>query len=800
MEANRELRITSGIALISAGSLVYEIALTRLLAVQQFHHFAFLVVSLAVLGMAASGVTLSGREGSIRLHRVSAAYGLTTIAAYLVINLLPFDSFSIAWDARQVWILLLYFLAAGVPFLFAGRVVGAALVRSGEGAFRPYAASLAGSALGCLIAPLILALGGVEAALGLAAVLGFLASFVFAAAARPRAAALLLAALSLTAFTRLPAWLRLSLSPYKPLQVAMLSLDAEVTLSRWSATSRVDVIESSGIHVTPGLALSLDVDLPEQAGLFLDGEGPMPVTRAAARTPATCGLAERMPGSLGYLLRPQAYALIIEPGAGLNTLLAFSMGAAHVVQPTDDPLVKEVMLEDYREYSHGLFADPALEISTRTSRGTLSEERGPFDVIEFALSEGFRPVTSGAFSLTEDFSMTVEAIQQAWDQLEQDGLLVITRWIHTPPSESARAWSTVLAALRARGVTSTGEHVLAYRGMRTATIIASRRPFSPAELATARAFLIHNRFDPIYLPGLRAEELNRFNRLPEPVYHQLYAALLESYDRTVQEYDFRLEAPSDDRPYFSHFFRWSQTPQVLASLGRIWQPFGGSGYFVLLALLLLMLILATALTLLPAALLRRKPGARPPSGALAYFAALGLGYLAVEIPLIQAFGLLLDRPMTSLVTVLFTLLLTSGVGSFLSPRIRLRTALWILAVLLLVDLILLLPFTHWALPLSLPARIMLASLFMLPTGVLMGVPFAAGLAMLERRAPGWIPWAWAVNGALSGVSGVTAALISLDAGFRATLFAGLCAYALAAVLSSHLSSGGLSGDLARKGG
>ncbi|MEJ2011347.1 MAG: hypothetical protein P8X64_03865 [Anaerolineales bacterium] len=780
MVEKQEWRLISGIILISAGCLMYEIALTRLLAVQQFHHFAFLVVSLAVLGFAASGVMLSSRRFTVAQHWLAVVYAAVTVIAYLILNLLPFDSYSIAWDSKQIWILLLYFFAAGLPFMFAGWAVGIALVRAGEQAYRPYAANLIGSAGGCVLAPVMISLGGAEAAVGTAAALGLLAGSAFAANRRVSPMLCVAALICAFAFLQPPPWLQLQLSPYKPLQIAKLMQGAQVTQVRRSASTRLDVVEGAAIHVFPGLALTTDVELPHQLGLFLDGEGPLPVTQADPGDAETIKLAGHMPGDIAYRLRPHADVLILEPGAGLPALMAISSGAAHIVYPTDEPLVLEALLDDYQDISSGLLSDLAVRISPRTSRGTLSLADGSFDIVEFALSDGFRPVTSGAFSLTEDYVLTVEAIQDAWDRLEDGGLLVITRWIHTPPSESARVWSTVLKALHERGVTSLETRLAAFRGMRTATILAAKQPFSTAELDLVREFLHQNRFDPLYLPDLRTEELNRFNRLPEPVYHELFVDLLQDYDRTLRDYDFQLRPVNDMRPYFAHFFRWGQTPQILASLGRFWQPFGGSGYLVLLILLILMVVLASILTLVPAILMgRRGMIGRPSFAAIAYFAALGVGYLAVEVPLLQSFGLLLDRPAISIPVVLFTLLLASGVGSVLSPRIPLKTALALLAGILIIDVALLSPFIHWAMKFELPVRLFFGAVFMLPAGFLMGVPFAAGLARLERGAQGWIPWAWAVNGAFSGVSGVAAAMISLDLGFQATLMAGACAYTLA---------------------
>ena len=781
-------RYSLGLMLISAGSLVYEISLTRIFAVQQFHNFAFLVVGLAVMGFAVSGLLITLRPSSPPPSHLALGYSASVLLAYLVINLLPFDSYSIAWDKQQAWILLLYFLASGGPFLFTGWAVGAALANAEGESHRLYAASMIGSGAGCLAALMGMQwLGGVGA-IGLSIALGLFAAAVFTARLPARIIFLVLGSLGLLLFSSAPPMLSLQLSPYKPLSTIELVTDAERTYTRWSASSRVDVVESGSFHVFPGLSLNASGELPDQAGLFVDGEGPQPITNLSPDDPASQKLATHMPAALAYALRPTGDVLILNPGAGLSPLLALAMGAEHVTVPTNQPLVRDVLENTYLEFSQGLYNHPRLTVNPRSGRGLLSHTGQRYTVIEYALSDSFHPVTSGAFSLSEDYLLTKESVIHAWNRLTDDGLLVITRWVETPPSESARAWSTLTAAVRETGANAVPSHLIAYRGMRTATMIASRRPFTDDELAEVRKFLQQNGFDPLILPDLKAGEVNRFNVLPEPVYHRLYTNLLLNHEETIRDYPFDLTPPTDTQPYFFHFFRWRQTADVLATLGKFWQPFGGSGYFVLVGLLVFMLLLAIPLTIAPLYILRRRSAAAiPRTTMLLYFGSLGAGYLLIEIPLIQSMGLALDQPALALATVLFVLLLASGLGSLLSPRIALRRALFLLILTIFVVTLILPAFMQWILPLPLYVRIALSIILLFALGFLMGIPFISGLAYLEINTPHLIPWAWAINGALSGVSGVVAAMISLSMGFQATLFAGGMVYLVAWLVSARFS-------------
>lgn len=781
MEANSKIfafdRITLGIGLISAGMLTFEVGLTRLFAIQQFHHFAFVVVSLAVMGFAASGLLLSLRQRPAPLPLLTFAFTLSIAISYLLINYLPFDSYSIAWDFDQVWILLLYFSVAGMPFLFSGWVVGACMAAAGAEAHRPYAANLAGSACGVPLTLLTISFFGEESAITLAISLGLLATIAYSVDKKIQVLLAMVSLLIVFGFS-IPPFLELRLSPYKPLSITAHAPDAQITVSTSSAAARLDIVESDSIHILPGLSLNAPILPPLQAGLFIDGDGPVPINALSPESTQAEDIAAHMPSALAYDLRPDTHVLILTPGAGLDLVVALASNTRAVTTAIDEPLVRDVLKNEYAGFSQQLLFHPRLSVYSGTSRSILRKADRRYDVIYYALSQGFRPVTSGAFSLSENYDFTTESFRDAYQRLTENGLLVITRWLGTPASESARAWSTLLGALREQDSDDLPKRLIAYRGMRTATIIAARKPFLQAELESVRSFLERNGFDPIYLPDLQPWELNRFNHLPEDIYYEIYLALLESPQITIKEYEFNLQPATDDRPFFYHFFRWRQTPEVLASLGMTWQPFGGSGYLVLLALLALMLVLALPMIILPAWITRRRKLRHTLSAnrAMLYFACLGAGYLLVEIPLIQRLALPLERPAFALAITLFTLLLSSGLGSFLSPRFLLHRSLIVLVGVLILTNIALPIIIPFSLTWPLGVRVILFVAALIPCGLLMGIPFASGLRILHESSPGSTPWAWAVNGAISGLSGVGAAMISLDAGFSVTFYVGVMAY------------------------
>src|SRR3990172_8729107 len=240
-----------GLALVSAAALVFEIGLSRLFAIQQFHHFAFVVVSLAMMGSAASGILLAARPRAPSVPALAGGLAASVLVAYLILNFLPFDSYSLAWDGRQVLLLGIYFLAAGTPFLFAGWVGGACLASAGPQAHRPYAASLIGASFGSLAAMLALAWIPPEGLVFLAAALALAGAAALATRRVVRLIHLLAALIAIALALRLPSFLTLRLSPYKPLVVAGLAPDARRTLTLYSAASRLDVLENPLVPPPP---------------------------------------------------------------------------------------------------------------------------------------------------------------------------------------------------------------------------------------------------------------------------------------------------------------------------------------------------------------------------------------------------------------------------------------------------------------------------------------------------------------------------------------------------------------------
>lgn len=785
-----------GIGLSSAGVLIFEIVLSRVFAVTQFNHFVFVTVSLALLGFGASGSLLTvfpelGQGGPRRWTILAAAQSVSTMVAYLLVNRFPFDSFSIAWDTSQVGILAFNYLALALPFLTGGLVIGVLLTGVDQHppipSHRVYAYSLIGSGLGCVAALAGLRWLEGEGMVAVAALSSLAAALVFASITPARSmvvAATLtgLGVLLALAAVAPPGPLRLELSEYKELSAVLRIPETEIRSTRWNAASRVDHITSPAIRSLPGLSYTYPGNPPPQDGLTFDGDDLSPIPLVA---PSEAEFAPYMLSSLAYELRPRAEAAVLEPRGGLEVLIALA-GTTESVTAVEP---NELAIRAVGETDHDVYSHARVQTVVEEPRVYMERTGDRFDVIDLALTSPYRPVTSGAYSLAEDYLLTREAFGRYLDRLHPNGILAVTRWLQIPPSEESRLLATVAAAVRDRGADPV-ESIMALRGYATVLVLAAPDGFSPDDFATIRSFAEERRFDLIASPGLTPEAANIFNRLPEDDYYPLARSLLATADPAgvYAGQAFDIAPPTDDHPFFGHFFKWSQTSTVLDTLGTTWQPFGGAGYFVVVAVLVLATVAALVLIIAPLALARlRTRGSAPEAPGprlwtFAYFGLLGLAFLFVEIPIIQQYILLIGQPTTSFAVVLFALLIASGIGSMVSPRIPWRLAAFAVTLAAASYPFLLPVITTASLPAPLPMRMLVGAVVLMPIGFLMGTMFPNGIALLERRSARLIPWAWGVNGVCSVISAVTAALLALSFGFRFVILVGAACYGVCALL------------------
>jgi len=794
MQVGRPQRVPwLAVGLLSATALAYEILLTRLFSLLHWHHLVGMIISLALLGYGASGTFLALIQRHLQRHfRVlfianALLFALASVVAFELARRLPLNPLELPWDARQMLYLVAVYSLAALPFFGVANCIGLALWRYRARNHQVYAVDLAGAGLGAIAIVLILHWLFPGTALALVAVLGGLAALIGAWELQLRGRPLLRLGASLVLLggvvyaTSEP---QINGAEYKDLARSLSVAGAHKETEVADALGVISVVRNEQVPLrhAPGLSLAAGVFPTSQRALFIDGDGAGAIT--ANPHPSPPPFLAALPSALPYQLLERPAVLVLGSGGGDAVLQALGGEARHVTAVEAHAPLAELLQDAYREFNGELFGNPRVELVNADPRAFVESTHTHFDLIQMDLLGGGG--IGGLQAQDEAYEYTLEAFSAYLSRLSPNGLLSITRWLQLPPRESLRLVATAHLALQQAGVKNPARHLVLLRSWRTFTLLVSRQPLSAPAIAAVRGFSRRHGFDPVWFPGIRSDEINRYHRLEQAQFHEGVRALLGPRAQAfIDAYPFRIEPVSDDRPYFHRFSRASTVPDLLSlpagsGFGQIdW------GYGFLVATLLQAIALALLLIILPLFLAR---GRQAPRGmrwrTLGYFALLGMAFLFVEIAFIQRFRLFLGHPLYATAVVLAGFLVFAGVGSWLSRRrpgpLR-RRLLAAVAVILVVSLnyLWLLPGLFAALmewPVLLKAAVSL--LLIAPLAVPMGMPFPLGLAQLDRQAAGLLPWAWGINGSFSVVSAVAASLIAMELGFSGLVIISVGLYAL----------------------
>lgn len=573
------------------------------------------------------------------------------------------------------------------------------------------------------------------------------------------------------------AWLPLKPLEYKDLAQTLKVMGARVVAERSGPLGVITVVESPQVpfRQVPGLSLAAAQEPPEQLGVFVDGDGPMPIVRHTG-DPAPLADLDGLTWALPYHLLTQPSVLVLGAGGGETVLQALYHRARSVDAVEVNPQFVELIEEPLAGFSGRPYKQPGVRVHIAEARAFVAGSRERYDLIQLALVDTFGASAAGLTALAESYLYTVEAVGAYLDRLAPGGLLALTRWVDLPPRDLVKLAATAIAALEARGVTDPGGHLVLIRSRRTGTLLVSQAPLSPAQIERLRAFCRSHGFDVDWYPGMPAEEANRYNQLDRSYFHEALSALLGAQRQAfVERYKYRIAPASDDRPFHFHFFRWESLPEWL----RLRECGGVSlmewGYSVLVATLLQATVPGVALILLPLVLAGQRLPQRGRGAVLGYFALLGLAFMFVEIAFIQRFMLFLGHPLYAVAVVLAGFLLFAGLGSRLAGRLAWEARRIVLGAALVITG-LALAYLPWLPPifntlagLSDAGRIGVSLALIAPLALAMGMPFPLGLRQLANAAPAFIPWACGINACVSVVAAVLATWLAMHLGFSAVV-------------------------------
>lgn len=770
-----ERGLPAALFLVALTTMMFEVLLTRVFSLTLWYHFAFMAISLAMLGMTLGALLVFLRPQAWPQATLARAMGrcaqlfALSMTAVILLHSVMYVPNPTAYPLP----LALTFAAATLPFVFAGIFVCLALTRFPRRIGKLYAVDLAGAALGCLAVIAALHwLDGVGAVIGCAALAALAGVFLLRGVEQGLAALVTLALAGTTA------WSAIHLAHYDlaafPIHYVKGTERHEIEYERWNSFSRIAVMKPAGWDVP---AWSLSSAFP----------GPLEVPSRQLWIDSGAGMSLiAFDGDLGKLevlrwdlvnfvhhLRRDARIAIVGSGGGRDILAAKVFGQKQVLAIEINADILDVVNGRFGDYTGHLDRDPMVRLANDEARSYLAREKQRFDIVQITFIDTWAATAAGAYTLTENALYTVEGWSTFLDRLEDDGLLAVSRGINP---ELDRLVALGRAALQARGVAEPERHMVLVsnrHGARKGSygpmgiLLVRKTPFPAQELAAVRRVAAQMRFDVDLEPGGARTPLLRALATGRG---------MEELARAPFDYS----APTDDRPFFFNLQRIASWEPARSGLLNA-QP-----AMLVVDLLIGVSVLAALCIALPLAF-ARAAFSRADLPLLSFFAAIGAGFMLIEISMLQRLIVFLGHPVYSLSVILFVLLLASGIGSRLSARVaddRLRTTgTGLLAVLTAVVALAGLasaPLMGAFQSSETPLRIALCAGLLAAMGLFMGMAFPLGMRLAVAVRPQLAPWLWGVNGAVSVVASVLAVVIAMGSGISSAFWTGVAAYLVAA--------------------
>jgi spermidine synthase len=819
----------------SAAVIAYEVAVMRTFAVGSWSNFGSLVISIALLGIGLAGTLLTLfnhrlRQHAARLLKVTAILlGPALAGSYIAAQQVPFNPVMIGVDATQfVWVGLYYVIYA-VPFFIGAVFIGTIFVDLQQRVHQVYFWNMLGSGFGGALILGLMYLLPPERLIGPLILLTTIVALLCLIEPDPQTDRLqvpivpsfLMILMTLATIGLIVVDGQINVSDFKPISYARQYPDAKLVYHSWGPTGEYSVYQSSYFHFAPGLSdnASLNIQsMPQNAflGLYIDGQGPIAVMRALK--PAEQAYFDYLPMTAPYLLlrEPDVLFLRLDGGLGMANALTHQAQTISAVEP--DPTLIDILKNDpfIRQFNGNLLNNRRVTIYNTEPRAFTASTQKRFDLVEIGLVDSVGLSQTGGYPLNENYLYTTEGIESYLGTLKPDGILAITVWNRLdPPRNVPKLLTTVVEALNGRGVKDPGRHLFVFDSLlSTATILVKNSEFTQADRQTLLQYLTKTSFEPCYyagmpnlgkdFPAILQAYQDRFTLPPAATdssdatatatagpsleftprdfyYYTIDWLLSGKANLLYSQYLFNILPVTDNRPYYTGYVKPSTLPLVLNNINDLSEEWG---YILEVGTVLLSAVFGAFVILVPLVGRWRNlySSDKVTARVIVYYAALGIGYIAVEIFLIQRLVFFLANPIFASTAVLTAMLSISGfgalvAGSYRGDRRRLISFAVMGIVLTMIGYIVLLPAVTGALlgwPLSL--KLLISVIIVAPGAFFLGIPFPTGLQELTKHKSGLLPWAWGINGAFSVVGASLAHLVSISWGFPAVLIGVIILY------------------------
>ena len=786
-------RLTVSITLLSVALIAFQLSLIQILSIVQWYHFAYMVISIALMGFGSAGTFISLfrkfllKKADTLLPVFIILSGILMAISVLLAQseFIRFDSYRLFVERIHIWKLAITYFVLFLPFFFGATAIGMIFIKYVKKIGRLYSANMIGSGLGSLTAIGIMWFISPQNLPPFISVFALLAGIIIVPKSLRKSFTMIVfiffTILSYLYFNPV----ELHLSEYKDLSKALNNPNTRILKEKNSPYGLIDVVSSPYIRYAPGLSIKYPGIISPSIGAFDNGNWAGPITMAKKDSIKHFHFyTEYLP----YLIRDRHTVLILNSGTGRQIRFAIDNNADLIDAVEPNKALVNLISNEFVAETDSLFNNRIVRPKNISPRTFLLQTHSKYDLVTLPVTGSFGG-SSGLFSLQEQYLYTKESFSDMFSLLSVNGSICVSTWIDYPYRNSLKILSTISEVLSERHIINPKEYIVAIKNWNTITFLIKNNPLTEFDTHKILEYCNQMNFDPILLPKIKNSYRNKFNKLHDTLFFSYFDRIISSQserEKLYSEYPFNIRPATDTQPYFSQFLTWKSLPQLSRMFGSGSVPFFEIGYLILYLTFGQIIILSFVLIILP--LFRLKWKGENKVRTLLYFSGIGIGYMFIEIILIQRFILYFGNVIYAAAAVVCLMLISSGLGSLVSQKIsskpsRVIGIFLIIILSLIIYAFMLSSILRTTIIFTLPVKIIFAILLITPAAFFMGMPFPLGLRILSEKSENQIPWAWGINGIFSVISTVLAVIVAIELGFVWVMVFAVSAYGLALIFN-----------------
>jgi hypothetical protein len=792
------IKLSFSVSLLSAAIIAFQLSLIQILSITQWYHFAYMVISVALLGFGAAGTVLSLTKKFFVERAEKLLPGLMTLsglAMALSVSIaqaeaIRFDSYLLFADYSHLWKLIVTYLLFLIPFFLGALAIGTIFIKYIDKIGVLYFANMLGSGLGGLAAVFLMWIFFPQKLPAVIAAIAFTAGVVIVPKEQRNVFTfIVMVTVAVLVFMYMtPA--KLNLSEYKSLSKTLNLPDSKIIMKESTPYGLIDIVSTPYLRYAPGLSIKFPGVVSVENAAFNNGEWIGPLISDKSNSLHYLLFTTE---NLGYITDNRKSVLVLGSGTGRQVKTALLNNADRITSVEQNKALTNLLEGKLASKIDYILNDESVHPQNISPRTFLLSTKQKFDLISLPMIDAFGG-SSGMYALQEQYLLTVESFNEMMAALNRNGVVTVSTYIDYPYRNPIKILATFAGVFERRKIENPENQIAAIKNWNTITFLVKKDPFTSAEMDSIKNFCGRMNFDVMLLPGVTFNERERFNKLQDTSIYSMFDIILQTKaerENLYADYPFNIKPAKDNQPYFSQFLQWSTIPLLADLFGNQSVPFFEVGYLLMYLTFIQITILVIILIIVPLFKLGFKGGGKLKT--LLYFSGLGIGYMLIEIILIQRFTLYFGNVIYAAALVVCLMLVSSGFGSLVSQKITPKPyRIFVIVSVIIVSFIMYALFlSGWirtTIGFSLTAKIILSFIWIAPPAFFMGIPFPLGLRKLSASNDLQVPWAWGINGVFSVVSAVLATIIAVELGFIWVMVFAIVAYLMVIVSNFKTSA------------